>query len=249
MKITPLEIRQKEFNKNFRGYDKDEVTAFLQSMSTEWEKLLTEYQEVKKKLDESEKEVQKLREVENSLFKTLKTAEDTGANMVEQSKKAAELHLKEAKMQVDSMLNEANNRARKIIEEAEDIAASTFQNFVDELKEIEEHSKEIEKLRENFMSDIRGTAQDVIDKMQKMESKMHSTSELAGKIKEARKDFKGKKVVKELLEKGDSNEHKAKPPKTKSEDPIQEKQEEVQEENKKAEEKNTEGGSFFDQLG
>lgn len=248
MKITPLEIRQKEFNKNFRGYDKDEVTAFLQSMSMEWEKLLTEYQEVRKKLDESEKEVQKLREVENSLFKTLKTAEDTGANMVEQSKKAAELHLKEARMQVDSMLNEANNRARKIIEEAEDIAASTFQNFVEELKEIEDHSREIEKLREGFMSDIRGAAQDVIDKMRKMESKMQSTTELAGKIKEARKEFKGKKVVKELLEKENmvSDAEKGMNPNYASS--AKEEKEEGHQEEVKQEDNKAEGGSFFDEI-
>ena len=29
MNITPLEIRQKEFEKGFRGYDKDEVKAFF----------------------------------------------------------------------------------------------------------------------------------------------------------------------------------------------------------------------------
>ncbi|MFM8349305.1 MAG: DivIVA domain-containing protein, partial [Bacteroidota bacterium] len=28
MKITPLDIRQKTFEKNLRGYDKDEVSAF-----------------------------------------------------------------------------------------------------------------------------------------------------------------------------------------------------------------------------
>ena len=29
MKVTPLEIRKKSFEKVFRGYDKDEVNAFL----------------------------------------------------------------------------------------------------------------------------------------------------------------------------------------------------------------------------
>ena len=38
MKITPLEIRQKSFEKVFRGYDKDEVAAFLQILGSEWEK-------------------------------------------------------------------------------------------------------------------------------------------------------------------------------------------------------------------
>ncbi|MEL7006752.1 MAG: DivIVA domain-containing protein, partial [Bacteroidota bacterium] len=31
MKITPIEVRQKVFEKKLMGYDKDEVNAFLQS--------------------------------------------------------------------------------------------------------------------------------------------------------------------------------------------------------------------------
>ena len=45
MKITPLEIRQKTFEKSFRGLDKDEVNAFLLSLSHEWERMLDENKE------------------------------------------------------------------------------------------------------------------------------------------------------------------------------------------------------------
>ena len=45
MKITPIEIRQKTFEKVFRGYDKEEVQAFLQSLSQEWERLNAELRE------------------------------------------------------------------------------------------------------------------------------------------------------------------------------------------------------------
>ncbi|HEY0743715.1 MAG TPA: DivIVA domain-containing protein, partial [Chryseosolibacter sp.] len=74
MKITPLEIRQKTFEKNFRGYEKDEVHAFLLTLSQEWERLMDENKELRIKLETTEREVSKLREVESSLFKTLKTA-------------------------------------------------------------------------------------------------------------------------------------------------------------------------------
>ena len=46
MKITPLEIRQKAFEKVLRGYDKDEVNAFLQTLSQEWERILDESKEI-----------------------------------------------------------------------------------------------------------------------------------------------------------------------------------------------------------
>ena len=118
MKITPLEIRQKNFEKKLRGYDKDEVSAFLLSLSNEWERVLDENKEYKIKLDQAEKEVQKLREVESSLFKTLKTAEDTGANLIDQANKAAELHLKETQMNAEAMMSEAKSKAKNIIEKS-----------------------------------------------------------------------------------------------------------------------------------
>ena len=61
MKITPLEIRQKTFEKAFRGLDKDEVQAFLLTLSQQWEKLQDENKDLRVKLEVATREVQKLR--------------------------------------------------------------------------------------------------------------------------------------------------------------------------------------------
>ena len=43
MKVTPLEIRQKQFEKKtFGGLDKDEVQAYLNSLSLAWEQMAEE---------------------------------------------------------------------------------------------------------------------------------------------------------------------------------------------------------------
>src|SRR5688572_28155998 len=102
MRISPIDIRQKSFEKHFRGYDKDEVNAFLLTLSQEWERIMDENKELRIKLEATEREVHKLREVEGSLYKTLKTAEDTGANVIEQARKTAELHLKESQIKADA---------------------------------------------------------------------------------------------------------------------------------------------------
>lgn len=257
MKITPLEIRQKVFNKNFRGYDKDEVNAFLQSLSSEWEKLLNEHKEALKKNDELEKEVAKLKEVENSLFKTLKTAEDTGANMVEQSKRAADLHLKEAKMQVDSMLNEANAKARNIIEEAEDLASNTFQNLVEELKDLEEDARAIENLKENFFSELRSGAKDILERLEKFESKMLSGKDVMDKIKVTRKEFKGKKPEYDKVVPETTKQEPKKPENTLKGEEKKEEQKttepevqitDVSDEKEDLKKKDENDGSFFDSI-
>ena len=95
MKITALDIRQKTFEKSFRGVDKDEVQAFLNTISQQWERLGDENRELRLKLEHAQQDVQKMREVESSLYRTLKTAEDTGNNITEQAQRDAALRVRE----------------------------------------------------------------------------------------------------------------------------------------------------------
>ena len=191
MNITPLEIRQKVFEKAFRGFDKDEVSAFLNSMSIEWEKLNDQKKEFQFKLDAAEKEVTKLREVENSLFKTLKTAEATGANMVEQATKTAELHMKETEMNADAIMSEAKSRAKSIIEDAESRARAIIDDMEDEIRELEQVFRSVNANKTTLMGDLKVLANDILDKLQRHED---FPSDVKGHVK------KGKELAREVNE-------------------------------------------------
>ncbi len=167
MKITPLEIRQKDFEKKLRGYDKDEVNAFLQSLSNEWERMLEENKELALKLNQAEKEVSKLREVETSLYKTLKTAEDTGANVIDQANKAAELHMKETKMNAEALLSESKNKARAMIEQAEMEARQIIEELQDAVKGIEQNHRDIENHRQNALQELKNLSVTLIEKVER----------------------------------------------------------------------------------
>ncbi len=167
MKITPLEIRQKDFEKKLRGYDKDEVNAFLQSLSNEWERVLEENKELNIKLQQAEKEVAKLREVETSLYKTLKTAEDTGANVIDQANKAAELHMKETQMNAEALLNESKNKARAMIEQAEMEARQIIEELQDAVKGIEQNHRDIENHRQLAIQELKNLSVTLIEKVER----------------------------------------------------------------------------------
>ena len=174
MNITPLEIRQKTFEKGFRGYDKDEVTAFLTSLSQEWQRLNEETKELRIKLEGSEKEVQKLREVEDSLFKTLKTAENTGANMVEQATKSAELQLKEAQIKCEEMVNDAKHRAQSIVEEAQQKARQALVAMEKEIQSLSQVHRQLESHRDNLLGGLQSLAQETQEKVEKVKSERKS---------------------------------------------------------------------------
>ncbi|MBU2914531.1 MULTISPECIES: DivIVA domain-containing protein [Reichenbachiella] len=167
MKITPLEIRQKSFEKAFRGINKEEVTAFLISLSHEWERMLDENKDLKGDVSKLEKEVQKLREVETTLFRTLKTAEDTGANVIDQANKTAELHMKETQINAEAMVSEAKNRARALIDKAEDQAKEIIEEMSQEVKEIEENYRVIENMRDGAISQLKIMSSELMSKVEK----------------------------------------------------------------------------------
>lgn len=170
MKITPLEIRQKAFEKVLRGYDKDEVNAFLLTLSQEWERVLDETKEARIKLETTEREVSKLREVESSLFKTLKTAEDTGASVIEQANKTAELILRENQLNADALLSEAKTKAKNTIEEAEMLSRQMLDEMEERLKSLGQHYKTLELHRDNLLSDLKRLAGETLDRVERAKS-------------------------------------------------------------------------------
>jgi cell division initiation protein len=170
MRVTPLDIRQKTFEKNFRGYEKDEVNAFLLSLSQEWERIVDENKELRIKLEATEREVTKLREVESSLYKTLKTAEDTGANVIEQARATASLHLRESQMQAEAILNEAKTKARNAIEDSDTTAKEILAEMEDRLKALVENYKTMQTSRDDLLTNFKHLATDALERVERAQS-------------------------------------------------------------------------------
>ena len=171
MKITPLEIRQKTFEKAFRGLDKDEVNAFLLTLSQQWEKLLDENKDLRMKLDTSHRETQKLREVESSLYKTLKTAEDTGNSIMEQATKSAELQAREAELKANELLNQARNQARQMLEQAKTDAEKVVAEMQQEVRTMEQDHQRLEGYLDSLVRDLKNLANEALEKAEKTKAK------------------------------------------------------------------------------
>lgn len=186
MKITPLEIRQKTFEKVFRGYDKDEVSAFLTSLSQEWERLLDEQKDLSLRIESLEKEVNKLHEVESSLFKTLKTAEDTGANLIEQAKKETELKIKESSLKSDEILIQAREKAKKLMHNAETKTRQILEEMLDRVKALENQYRQLFDVREKLIGQIKQFSDEMTERVEKFEKKSeeHSVNPVVIQAKE-----------------------------------------------------------------
>jgi cell division initiation protein len=171
MKITPIEIRKKSFEKAFRGYEKEEVDTFLKSLSQEWEKLNEHAKDLKRNLEVSEKELKRLRDVEVSLINALKSSESAGVQVIEQANKAAELHVKEAQILAESLINEARQRARNVIEEAEENAGLVLSEAYTEVKNAFKEYSTIEDQTEYFLQSLQSLAKETLDRVERYRGK------------------------------------------------------------------------------
>ncbi|GAB4002489.1 hypothetical protein GCM10028807_61180 [Spirosoma daeguense] len=183
MKITPIEIRQHTFEKALRGYKPDDVDAFLISLSQEWERVTGEQKMLKMQLELAEKELNKLKEVEMTLFRTLKTAEDTSAQITEQANRAGEQQIADSRQKGDEILAEARKKAALLVQDAENQARYLKDNILNDLKALEHDFKALEGYKENLATQIRTLATNAVDSVDRFEKKF-ARQNLKGKIDE-----------------------------------------------------------------
>ena len=113
--ITPIEIRQRTFKgKTLGGYDKDDVHAFLNTVSLEWEKMIEEQRRLKTELDKTSSNLDSLKQIESVLHKTLLQAEQTSKSTIENAKKDAELKMNEADARSRDILTSAHKEKSRI---------------------------------------------------------------------------------------------------------------------------------------
>lgn len=114
MRLTPLDIKKQEFKRIMRGYDPEEVNNFLEMVAEEFETLHRE----KNRLDD---ETLKLRtqlhdyqEVERTLKQTLMNAQESMQLSRDNSKREADLIMREAELQADRIVDESRKRLAEL---------------------------------------------------------------------------------------------------------------------------------------
>jgi cell division initiation protein len=172
MKVTPLEIRQKQFEKKtFGGLDKDEVQAYLNSLSLAWEKMTEEHALLRSRLEQAGKEIEKLRVVETSLHGAIRSAQETSQKTIDQADQQAQLIVQDARLKADAILQDAKWKAGKIMEQAEDYTRKSYNEMVGQVKVLEVELRHIEHLKDTFLSEIKLIARDLLDKSEKAEQR------------------------------------------------------------------------------
>jgi cell division initiation protein len=115
MRLSPVDIRQQQFTmKMFRGFDPQEVDAFLDDVAEDFESLLREVATLREQLGSHEERSRGLSETEKTLKDTLVTTQRLADEMKEGAKRDAQLVLREAALNGEKLMEEARSEEAKL---------------------------------------------------------------------------------------------------------------------------------------
>lgn len=121
MKITPLDIQQKNFGVKFRGFDVKEVNSFLDLLTREFETLIKENNYLKEELAKKEAKILDFKKKETTLKDTLMNAQQIVENLKGNAQKEAELIIKEAELKADSLIKDSHKEIANLKKELNDL--------------------------------------------------------------------------------------------------------------------------------
>ncbi len=114
MKLTPLDIRHKEFKRGMRGYADVEVDEFLDEVADEYERLFKENIDLQDRVEALEEKVAGYTRIEETLQKTLVNAQASAEEQKQNANKQAQLILQDAELKSRQLVNEAYSERQSI---------------------------------------------------------------------------------------------------------------------------------------
>jgi cell division initiation protein len=114
MRVTPLDIIQKQFTANRRGCEPDEVRSFLEETRETMEDLLKENQRLREQIARFEAEIAELRSEEHEVKETLQLARQVKEEMERTARRESDVVLGEARLDAEKIIMAAGDEKREI---------------------------------------------------------------------------------------------------------------------------------------
>lgn len=132
MKITSMDINNKEFKRVMRGYSADEVDEFLEKVSEDYEMIYKENTTLKEKISVFQDKLDHYTKIESTIQSTLLLAQ----NAAEQAKLSAQT-------EAELIIRNANDSAKKVMDKAHSDVLTVNDEF-------ERTKQEFAKFRSKF---------------------------------------------------------------------------------------------------
>ncbi len=114
MRLSPLDIRNQQFSRSFRGFNPDAVNSFRNLLASELEELIRQNGEYAARVKRLEERLENYAKIERSINETLLLAQRTAEEVRENARKEADLIVREAALRAEQEAAEIRENIRKI---------------------------------------------------------------------------------------------------------------------------------------
>jgi len=148
VKITPVDVRNQQFGKSFRGYDPSEVDSYLEMVCSTLEDLIKENAELKERLSSVESTLVGYKDLEGNLKAALVTAQKSAEEIRENAAKEAQLLMRETRIKAERKMEESLNTLSNMKKQIADLQ-NTKREYLARLKSlVETHLRVLESMEE-----------------------------------------------------------------------------------------------------
>jgi len=123
MRMTPLDVQSHQFAHRLRGYDPDEVNAFLRIVSEDYEGLVHETDSQSDRIRRLEARLEELSAQENLLKETLLSAQAMTEELRGTAEREAALRLAEVEVRAEKILDASHRRAARLAQDIREMRA------------------------------------------------------------------------------------------------------------------------------
>lgn len=121
MRISPIDIQQKQFKSRPFGYEKAGVDQFLEMLAEELERLIGKNQNLQESLDRVNATLSEMREREETLKETLVTTQKITEELKSTARREVDVMMAEAEIKSERLMHNAEERRGQLIEEIQEI--------------------------------------------------------------------------------------------------------------------------------
>lgn len=115
--IMPIDIDKKDFTRDKKGYNSREVDEFLDLIIVDYEKVLNDNRNMAHKIKFLEKQLEESQKSDTAMLDTLETAKRLMADISASAERRAELMMRDAELEAESMLLEVKTTVKKLNDE------------------------------------------------------------------------------------------------------------------------------------
>lgn len=127
MKLTPIDITHKSFNKKMFGLDEVEVSDFLQQVASTLESLIHERNSLKEQIRDRDLQVSDYKERDGVLKSTIATASQMAERMRQDGEREAKLIIADAQQKAEIILRDSRDSLKCMYQEIAELKRTRMQ--------------------------------------------------------------------------------------------------------------------------